>query len=161
MMTLFNNNGSVCVKPQNTRGERMVTKRPPVVHVDKKRKQLPTKSTPGATDTVDAAAAAGGQPSPSEPGTTVKPHGSALLTQLVSAMFPDSVADGGSLCAAPRTVTSVENYTSFKFDVDEHLMLSMLYMRQDVPEIMNDKEVFLEYMAKAFDESKGVQGFIS
>jgi hypothetical protein len=44
------------------------------------------------------------------------------------------------------------NFTSFEFDTAEHLMLSVLYMQQDCPDIMSCKTEFLLAMSTAFDK---------
>jgi hypothetical protein len=51
------------------------------------------------------------------------------------------------------------NFTSFEFDIDEHLMLSVLYIQQDCPAIMKSKSDFICAMSQAFDKAQTVDMF--
>lgn len=55
--------------------------------------------------------------------------------------------------------TTEPAHTCFEFDAGEHLLSSLLYLRQDVPELMGDKQTFLREAAAAFDKCAAISDF--
>ena len=72
-----------------------------------------------------------------------------LLQELIVQLLP------------PEGVSQIDdsNFTSFEFDTDEHLMLSVLYMTQDCPSVVRSKNEFMFAMSKAFDDANKIDKF--
>jgi hypothetical protein len=85
----------------------------------------------------------------SEPKSDTPSVSTSLIQELVAQLMPT-----GSTSLPDDT-----NFTCFEFDTAEHLMLSVLYIQQDCPDIMGSKNEFMDAMSHAFDKAQTVEKF--
>jgi hypothetical protein len=82
-----------------------------------------------------------------------------LIQELMIQLLPSQHLPSEDLLPADISEREDLNYTSFQFDTDEHLMLSVLYIQQDCPAIMKSKSDFICAMSQAFDKAQTVDNF--
>lgn len=111
-----------------------------------------------STDTSESAHNAPGDASSSEGvGRAVmkrKTHGSEPKSSILSTSLLQELMQQVTNHDPSDPDQSELNYTSFEFDTKEHLMLSVLYIQQDCPDVMGSKSAFLDAMSLAFDNAK-------
>jgi hypothetical protein len=72
-----------------------------------------------------------------------------LIQELVAQLMP----------TGSESLPDDMNFTCFEFDTAEHLMLSVLYIQQDCPDIMGSKNEFIDAMSHAYDKAQTVERF--